>query len=72
MRRRELPGTVTDPAEGVFWWRQYPMADDDEAIDAWSDAFHGWCDERGVDSTEVTILATELGLTDEPFDLELS
>ena len=68
MRRRVEPGTVTDPAEGVFWWRQYPMGGDNEAIDAWSDAFHAWCDEHAVDSLEVTILADRLGLCDEPFD----
>ena len=70
MRRRELPGVVTDPAAGIYWWRQYPMGGDEAAVDAWSDAFHGWCDEHGVDSTAVTILADQLGLTDAPFDLE--
>ena len=70
MRRRERPGGITDPAEGVFWWRRYPMGGDDAAVDAWSYAFHSWCDEHGVDSIQVTILADKLGLTDEPFNAE--
>jgi hypothetical protein len=55
---------VTDPAEGVFWWEMYPPVDDDDAIEAWSEAFHSWCDEHGVDAIAVTVEAGRRGLTD--------
>lgn len=70
MRRREAPAGSMTPADGVFWWREYPSdwARNPGAVEDWSERFEAWCAEHGVDSGEVTNEAARLGLTDKPWD----
>jgi hypothetical protein len=56
-----------DPVDGVFWWTRYPPEDDTAAVAEWTRRFESWCTEHRVDPIAVTVEATRLGLTDQPF-----
>ena len=70
MRRRPAPAGTMTPADGVFWWREYPGPEpaDPAAVADWSARFVAWCEEHGVDSGDVTNEAAQLGLTDIPWN----
>jgi hypothetical protein len=65
--KRRAPAGVYTAADGVFWWREYPPMDDTEAVAAWTAAFDTWCADHNVDPIAVTVEATRLGLTDQPW-----
>ena len=56
-----------DPVDGVFWWTRYPPLDDIVAVAEWTRGFESWCAEHRVDPIAVTVEATRLGLTDQPW-----
>lgn len=73
MKRKEEPSAERASAEtfeeAVRWWLDYPpMGAGTEAEDAWSTAWHDFCDRNGVDSTAATSEADRRGWTDQPWD----